>query len=73
MGRDGLRESVGCVTGLSRRYTKRGELMATFVLEDLEASIEVFVFPKVMASVATVLAEDAIVVLRAASTPATTR
>jgi DNA polymerase-3 subunit alpha len=65
MGRDGLVRSVaGVVTGLSRRYTKRGELMATFVLEDLEASIEVFVFPKVMASVATVLAEDAICVVR---------
>ena len=37
------------MTGLVRRYTKRGELMATFVLEDLRASIEVFVFPKVMA------------------------
>ena len=37
----------GVVTELKRRYTKKGELMATFVLEDLNASIEVFVFPKV--------------------------
>ena len=52
------------VTALVRRYTKRGELMATFVLEDLRASIEVFVFPKVMAELGALLADDAIVVLR---------
>ena len=38
----------GVVTALARRYTRRGELMATFVLEDLEAAIEVMVFPKTM-------------------------
>jgi DNA polymerase-3 subunit alpha len=65
MGRDGQVRSVGgVVTALSRRYTKRGELMATFVLEDLQASIEVFVFPKVMASVAMVLADDVICLVR---------
>ena len=52
----------GVVTGLVRRYTKRGELMATFVLEDLRASIEVFVFPKVMAEIGALLADDAVVV-----------
>ena len=36
----------GVVTALVRRYTRRGELMATFMLEDLEAAIEVMVFPK---------------------------
>jgi DNA polymerase-3 subunit alpha len=65
MGRDGqVRLVGGVVTALSRRYTKRGELMATFVLEDLQASIEVFVFPKVMASVAMVLADDVICLVR---------
>ncbi len=54
----------GVVTGLVRRYTKRGELMATFVLEDLHASIEVFVFPKTMADVDGLLDEDAVVVLK---------
>src|ERR1019366_155168 len=38
----------GVVTALLRRYTRRGEVMATFVLEDLEAAIEVMVFPKTM-------------------------
>jgi len=64
-GRDGQVRTVGgVVTGLSRRYTKRGELMATFVLEDLRAAIEVFVFPKVMAEIGPLLADDAVVVLR---------
>ncbi len=64
-GRDGqVRTIGGVVTGLVRRYTKRGELMATFVLEDLRASIEVFVFPKVMAEIGALLADDAVFVVR---------
>jgi DNA polymerase-3 subunit alpha len=54
----------GVVTNLSRRYTKRGELMATFILEDLEAAIEVFVFPKTMADYGMRLEDDAIVTVR---------
>ena len=38
--------------------------MATFVLEDLNASIEVFVFPKTMAEYGALLDDDAIVVLK---------
>ena len=38
--------------------------MATFVLEDLNASIEVFVFPKAMADYGALLDDDAIVVLK---------
>ncbi len=52
------------VTELTRRYTKKGDLMATFVLEDLNASIEVFVFPKSMADYGALLDDDAIVVLK---------
>jgi DNA polymerase-3 subunit alpha len=54
----------GIVTGLSRRYTRRGELMATFTLEDLDAAIEVFVFPKTMQEYGGRLEEDAVVVIR---------
>jgi len=54
----------GVVTGFSRRYTKRGELMATLVLEDLDAAIEVMVFPKTMTEYGGLLEEDAIVVIR---------
>ena len=68
-GGEGAREGQvrtvgGVVTGLARRYTKRGELMATFVLEDLRAAIEVFVFPKVMHEVGSLLADDAVFVVR---------
>jgi DNA polymerase-3 subunit alpha len=54
----------GVVTALQRRYTKRGDLMATFVLEDLGAALEVMVFPKTMTSHGHVLEEDAIVCVR---------
>ncbi len=54
----------GVVTNLSRRYTKRGDLMATFILEDLEAAIEVFVFPKTMSDYGMRLEDDAIVTVR---------
>ncbi len=61
---DGVRRTVGgVVTGLQRKWTKRGELMAVFSLEDLQGSIEVMVFPKTMASIGHLLADDAIVLL----------
>ncbi len=54
----------GVVTALLRRYTRRGEVMATFVLEDLEAAIEVMVFPKTMLEYGALLEQDAIVSVR---------
>jgi DNA polymerase-3 subunit alpha len=54
----------GVVTNLSRRYTKGGELMATFTLEDLESSIEVFCFPRTMQEFGMRLESDAIVCVR---------
>ena len=44
-----MRSVGGVVTDLRRSYTKKGDLMARFVLEDLQAAMEVFVFPKTMA------------------------
>ena len=66
-GRDGVptKNVGGVVTGLSRKYTKKGELMAVFVLEDLEAAIEVMVFPRTMQECGHVLVDDAIVSVRA--------
>ncbi|MDP9387591.1 MAG: DNA polymerase III subunit alpha [Actinomycetota bacterium] len=55
----------GVVTNLSRRYTKRGDLMATFFLEDLESAIECWVFPRVMQEYGALLADDAIVCVKA--------
>ncbi len=60
-----VRTVVGVVTALTRRYTKRGELMASFVLEDLDSAIEVFVFPKTMREYGPLLEDDAIVCVRA--------
>ena len=59
-----MRTVAGVVTGLQRKYTKRGDLMATFVLEDIAASIEVMVFPKTMAGFGELLASDAIVTVK---------
>jgi DNA polymerase-3 subunit alpha len=59
-----MRNLAGVVTGLQRKYTKRGDLMATFVLEDLAAAIEVMVFPKTMQQYGELLEPDAIVVLK---------
>ena len=64
-GREGeVRTVGGVVTALSRRYTKRGDLMATFTLEDLQSAIEVFVFPKTMLEYGPLLVDDAIVTIK---------
>jgi DNA polymerase-3 subunit alpha len=67
--RDGARDGEmrwvgGVITGLVRKYTRRGELMATFVLEDLVSSIEVWVFPRTMNEVAYLLADDTILCVK---------
>ena len=63
----------GVVTALARKWTKRGDLMATFVLEDLDGAMEVMVFPKTMQEWGSLLADDAIVCVKArVSTVATT-
>jgi len=64
--RDGeVRVVGGVVTALTRKHTKKGDLMATFTLEDLESQIEVFVFPRVMQSCGELLTDDAIVCVKA--------
>ncbi|HVF73916.1 MAG TPA: DNA polymerase III subunit alpha [Acidimicrobiales bacterium] len=55
----------GVVTALARRYTKKGDLMATFHLEDLQSSVECWVFPRVMQEYGWMLADDAIVCVKA--------
>ena len=59
-----MRSVGGVVTELRTNYTKKGELMARFMLEDLQTSMEVFVFPKTMAACGALLENDAIVVVR---------
>ena len=54
----------GVVNGLQRKWTKKGDLMAVFTLEDLQTSVEVMVFPKTMTDVGHMLADDAVLVVK---------
>ena len=64
-GAEGEMKTVGgVVTSLSRKYTKKGDLMATFVLEDLEAAIEAFVFPRTHLEYGSLLRDDAVVCIK---------
>jgi DNA polymerase III subunit alpha len=63
---DGSRRTVGgVITGLQRKWTKKGDLMAVFTLEDLQGAIEVMVFPRTMSEVGHLLADDSVIVLGA--------
>ncbi len=63
---DGTRRTVGgVVTGLQRKWTKKGELMAVFTLEDLQGAIEVMVFPRTMAEIGHLLVDDSVIILGA--------
>jgi len=54
----------GVVTALQRKYTKRGDLMAVFTLEDLVGAIEVMVFPRTMLEYGALLVDDAVVCVK---------
>ncbi|BAN02276.1 DNA polymerase III subunit alpha [Ilumatobacter coccineus] len=51
----------GIITNLARKFTKKGDQMAVFVLEDLDASIEVTIFPRTLAEQGHKLEDDLIV------------
>ncbi len=53
----------GIVSGITRRYTSSGGMMAYFNLEDLETTVEVLVFSKALAEADPLLEEDAILVV----------
>ncbi len=62
---DGPRDThvtiAGMITSVVRKQTKNGDLWAIATVEDLESSVEVLLFPKVYASVASGLASDTVV------------
>ncbi len=62
---DGPREGnvtiAGMITSVTRKTTRRGDIWAVITVEDLEASVEVLLFPKAYEAVATVLATDVVV------------
>jgi DNA polymerase III subunit alpha len=55
---------IGIITALRLLKTKKGDRMASFVLEDLDGSIETLVFPKTYQEVAARLADDVIVLVK---------
>jgi DNA polymerase-3 subunit alpha len=62
---DGAQLTIGgVINGLARKFTKKGDQMAVFILEDLQASIEVTVFPRTLVEQGHKLADDAIVTLK---------
>ena len=62
---DGAIKKVGgVITNLQRKWTRKGDLMAVFELEDLEGSVEVMVFPRTMQEHGPKLEDDTIVLVR---------
>jgi DNA polymerase-3 subunit alpha len=60
----------GIITGLRLIKTKKGDRMASFVLEDLEGSVECLVFPDTYKKTAGRLADDQVVLVKGrAETP----
>ena len=55
----------GVITGLQHKFTRANDRMAVFVLEDLEASLEVTVFPRTFETIGHVLADDLVVTMKA--------
>ena len=54
----------GVITNLARKFTKKGDQMAVFVLEDLDSAIEVTVFPRMLTEQGHKLIDDAIVTVK---------
>jgi DNA polymerase III subunit alpha len=54
----------GVITGMTRKFTKKGAQMAVFMLEDLDAAIEVTVFPRTLEEHGYKMTDDAIVTVR---------
>jgi DNA-directed DNA polymerase III (polc) len=59
--RDGMITIAGMITQVVRKQTKNGDLWAIVTVEDLESAVEVLLFPKVYATVASGLASDTVV------------
>jgi DNA polymerase-3 subunit alpha len=53
----------GLVTGITRRFTKKGDPMLFFTLEDLQGGVEVVCFPRVVAEFGPLVTEDAVLIV----------
>jgi DNA polymerase-3 subunit alpha len=55
---------AGVIGSVNRRYTRKGDPMVYFSVEDLQGTVEAVAFPKTVAEHGPMIREDAIVVLR---------
>ena len=55
---------AGVISTLVKKWTRKGDLMGVFTLEDLSESTEVMVFPRTFADYGHLLEDDRIIVLR---------
>jgi DNA polymerase-3 subunit alpha len=55
---------AGVIGTINRRYTRKGDPMVYFSVEDLQGIVEVVAFPKTVAEHGPMIREDAIVVVR---------
>jgi DNA polymerase-3 subunit alpha len=60
----GMVAVAGILTGLQKKFTKRGEPYVTGAIEDLQGGIEVIFFPAVYAASSELLDEDAILCVK---------
>ena len=63
---DGSHVKVGgIITASAKKFTKKGDQMAVFTLEDLDAAVEVTVFPRTLAALQQSIVDDRIVAVKA--------
>ncbi len=61
---DGTQVTIGgLVSGISRRFTRNGDPMVFFNLEDLDGNVEVVAFPRTVAASGPLIQEDAILLV----------
>jgi len=61
---DGAQVTIGgLVSGVSRRFTRKGDAMVFFNLEDLDGTVEVVAFPRTVAAAGPLIQEDAILLV----------
>ena len=54
----------GVITGLNKKWTRKGDLMAVLTLEDMTDSVEVMVFPRTFSDYGHLLEDDRIVTIK---------
>lgn len=62
-GRDRFITVGGVISNLQRKFTRNGDAMAVFDLEDLQSSMEITVFPRTMSEHGHQLDDDAVVLV----------